>query len=624
MLGRGWGLPVTGELTKALQCVICHKEYPPGTVGVCPDDGARVEVDPLVGTIFAEKYEILSRLGEGGMSRVYKARHTFMKRIVAVKLLHDCAGDPVGRARFEQEAEAASALSHPNVVTVYDFGLTASGQPFFIMDCLEGKSLADILSEDRCLSIEQAFEIFYQACDGLEHAHQKGIIHRDVKPSNLIILKQKDGSSLVKLVDFGIAKITTPPPSTSIRRNRITGTGEVFGTPAYMSPEQCNCLTLDARSDMYSFGCVMYEALAGEPPLFGDTIVATVVKHVNEQPAPLHQKALVVVPPSLEAVIMKCLEKNPQDRYNSLFDLKQALLEAAVLSGVKGLRLSFSGSGSDNSQAYDPETAGAGALNKQNKNAQMQPEQTAVQADLLEADKARQRVNQLRSIPWLALSILTVLSVLAGIYALQYLQEHILMAGLNDSSISTVLRLKEERKAPAEFFIYSDIAANIIFTPTGYIGDRDSIIMDPTCTHTPCSPPTCLHVTYQKPAEESLGFAGVHWLNPAANWGQDSRLKFAGMDVSNSGRVTFHARADRDCLVHFQVGGVRAPYGDSLAEGARIQLHLDSTWRPYTIALPADKSKLNHIISAFMWRASIKDNPDGVSFYLDDIKYEPR
>lgn len=295
--------------------------------------------DPLIGKVFAEKYDIVSLLGEGGMSKVYKARHKLMKRTVAVKLLHESATrDETAKARFQQEAEAASALSHQNVVTVHDFGFTDSGHAFFVMDCLEGRSLEELLMDAQTLPLARIIEIFTQGCDGLEHAHRKGIIHRDIKPSNLVIIKQEDGSDLVKLVDFGIAKVLTP--AAEGERRQLTQTGEVFGTPAYMSPEQCNGTQLDKRTDLYSFGCMMYEALSGEPPFLGNTFINTIVKQLNEAPKSFAEKAPNVnVPPAIEAVVMKCLEKNPEDRYGSAQELKQALYDAAFVSGVKGLRV---------------------------------------------------------------------------------------------------------------------------------------------------------------------------------------------------------------------------------------------------------------------------------------------
>lgn len=326
----------------ALKCTICAKEYELGTLQ-CPDDSGRLVpvTDPLFGSLFADKYEIQSLLGEGGMSRVYKARHTFMKRTVAVKLLHESAStDLVASARFQLEAEAASALSHPNVVTVHDYGVTPDGRAYFIMDCLEGESLCDLLEKEGHLDLQHAVDVFTQVCEGLEHAHRKGIVHRDVKPSNLVIIKQDDGTELIKLVDFGIAKLVKKLSDEEMKQKKqITQTGEIFGTPAYMSPEQCQGRPLDARADIYSFGCLMYEALSGEPPLLGETFVSTAVKHVSELPIPLSEKAKVKVPPELEAVIMKCLEKDPNKRYPSAGELKQALYDAAYVAGLKGLRV---------------------------------------------------------------------------------------------------------------------------------------------------------------------------------------------------------------------------------------------------------------------------------------------
>lgn len=322
-------------------CPQCDKKFPEETIE-CPDDGsillhanANPEPDKLIGTTFADKYEILSLLGEGGMSKVYKARHKFMKRVVAIKILHEAATrDSAAKARFQQEAEASSALSHRNVVGVHDFGFTQNGQAYFVMDCLEGKSLAELLEEKVRIPVAQAVDFFIQALEGMEHAHSEGIVHRDIKPSNLVINKQKDGSDLVKLVDFGIAKVMRI--SENEKPQQLTQAGEIFGTPAYMSPEQCNGGKVDERSDIYSFGCLMYEALSGEPPLLGDTFINTVVKHISEKPKPFAEKtASMDVPPHIEAVVLKCLEKTPEDRFQSASELKMALIDAANADNVK-------------------------------------------------------------------------------------------------------------------------------------------------------------------------------------------------------------------------------------------------------------------------------------------------
>lgn len=330
------------ENTEQLICSVCERKYP-ADLEQCPEDGGALiplpPADELIGKLFAHKYEIISLLGEGGMSRVYRARHTYMKRIIAVKVLHEkAATDDVAKARFQREAEAASSLSHPNVVTVHDFGVTEDGRAYFTMDCLDGKSLDEIIDEIRFIPIQQAIDIFSQACEGLEHAHRNGVIHRDIKPSNLVILKQEDGSDLVKIVDFGIAKIVRSKPENE-KGLRVTQTGEIFGTASYMSPEQCNGASLDAQSDIYSFGCLMYEALAGVPPFIGNSYVATVAKHVMEAPKPLSSVALTNVSPQIESVIMKCLEKKQESRYATAGELRQALLDAAYASGLKGLRM---------------------------------------------------------------------------------------------------------------------------------------------------------------------------------------------------------------------------------------------------------------------------------------------
>ena len=192
-------------------CPTCKKEYS-NEVVVCPDDNdqlAPLAKDALVGTVFADKYEILSVLGAGGMSVIYKARHKYMERICAVKLLHPfLLSDASMFQRFQYEAKAASNLSHPNVVAMHDFGITNDGKAYLVMDYLEGEDLSTVLERDVFLTEPQAREIFRQAMAGLDHAHSKGVIHRDLKPSNLFLIPQTDGSVLVKLVDFGIAKIT--------------------------------------------------------------------------------------------------------------------------------------------------------------------------------------------------------------------------------------------------------------------------------------------------------------------------------------------------------------------------------------------------------------------------------
>jgi len=287
------------------------------------DDALR---DPLVGSPFAERYRILGRIGQGGMSVVYKARHVLMRKLVAVKMLQaHQLGSGIAVRRFQQESQAVSAMDHPNIVHVDDFGVSDSGQPFLVMDFLEGASLADLIEKAGCIPVDRALHIFIQVAGALAHAHDRGIIHRDLKPSNIMLVKHDADEDFVKIVDFGIAKLL---PQEGEDYHKLTQTGEVFGSPLYMSPEQCTGVGLDARSDIYSLGCVMYEALTGQPPLKGSTPIATINMQMSDMPPPL---AIPRCDPRLaahlDAVVFKAMDKDPARRYQSMSELRQDLLE---------------------------------------------------------------------------------------------------------------------------------------------------------------------------------------------------------------------------------------------------------------------------------------------------------
>lgn len=303
-------------------------------VDLCSDDGTALrgaESDPLLGTTFAERYEILSVIGFGGMSVVYKAKHKVLGRLVAIKMLHgDLKQDAASLERFKVEAQAASSLSHPNVVTVYDFGLTAGGDPFFVMDFLAGESLQERLKRKGQIAYPEAIDIFRQIADGLEAAHNKGIVHRDLKPSNIILSKQPDFTEVVKIVDFGLAKV---------RNLNLTSPGEIFGSPIYMSPEQCQGKMPDSRSDIYALGCVMYESLSGQPPFMGETVVKIMNMHVKKKPSSLYGLLKnIEIPSVLLDLVDACLEKNPDDRPQYCREIVQllTLLQQSVHSTLRG------------------------------------------------------------------------------------------------------------------------------------------------------------------------------------------------------------------------------------------------------------------------------------------------
>jgi serine/threonine protein kinase len=271
-----------------------------------------------VGEVLAGEYEILQFLGSGGMSRVYKAHHRSMDRHVAVKILHQHLLDDARKMeRFRTEAKTTSALHHQNIVDVYSF-VEDLGKPFLVMDYIEGESLQQRIKATGKLSAAAAVSIFRQASSALEHAHLQGIIHRDVKPSNIMLCSGPHPDT-VKLLDFGIAKLL---PRFQPEAQSLTQTDALLGSPLYMSPEQCSNHTVDERSDIYSLGCVMYEALSGKPPFAGDSALAIMYGHLHEMPEAMDSSS---VPANLQAVVLKALQKEPEKRYQSMTELRADL-----------------------------------------------------------------------------------------------------------------------------------------------------------------------------------------------------------------------------------------------------------------------------------------------------------
>lgn len=247
-------------------CADCSLPYSEVASHACSPLPAAI-ADPYINLVINGRFRIEEPVGIGGWSMVYRARDEKLQRLVAVKLLHlPLASDQEKRRRFENEARAASRLSHPNIVATYDYGLTPMGQPYIVMEHLEGETLADRLKRSGKLSPAQAVEIFKQAAEGLAYAHFRGLVHRDIKPSNLFITEGTVGGCTVKIVDFGLAKSLGPAGEIS----EITSTGQTIGSPAYMSPEQCLGEKLDGRSDVYSLTCSLFESMAGVKPFAGN------------------------------------------------------------------------------------------------------------------------------------------------------------------------------------------------------------------------------------------------------------------------------------------------------------------------------------------------------------------
>jgi serine/threonine protein kinase len=294
------------------------------TTLICPNDGTLLLDERTMGSSLVAKYVFLEEIGSGGMGVVYKARQSLLNRIVAIKTLHVERLSKDRILRFQREAEAASRLSHPNLVSIYDFGLTEQGRPYMVMDYLEGILLSELLKTKGSLSLSEAEPILSQICAGLACAHNQGVIHRDLKPSNVMVSSADSDSRSIKIFDFGIAKILDEKNNPT-----LTQSGDIMGSPNYMSPEQIMGRTLDHRSDIYSLGCMLFELLTGVTPFVGKTSMEAALKQVNENPSTLHDGSLgKIFPPELERVVSKTLEKDPEQRYQSVAQLQLDLVAA--------------------------------------------------------------------------------------------------------------------------------------------------------------------------------------------------------------------------------------------------------------------------------------------------------
>ena len=272
------------------------------------------QTDPLIGRTLDGRYEVLGRLGEGGVGVVYRGRQTHLGRFVAIKVLHqDAAGIPEWRRRFEREAKALSALAHPNVVPVTDFGIDG-GVPFLVMELLQGKTLNELIKEGP-LPLARTLDIVRQTLRGLAFAHGKGIVHRDLKPANVFLQELPDQADHVRLLDFGMAKFLEGSGSRTVPEN-LTRAGIVFGTPAYMSPEQVKAGAVDARSDVYTAGILLFELLSGRRPFLADSYEGYLGAHLT-QPVPSLAKLRPKIPAArvFQALIERAMAKKPAERF---------------------------------------------------------------------------------------------------------------------------------------------------------------------------------------------------------------------------------------------------------------------------------------------------------------------
>lgn len=316
----------------ALQrCPVCGLDVPQ-SVTKCPNDGTKLTHTLGEGRKIVGNYEFLEFIGSGGMGVIYKAHHPVLKRLVAIKMLHSHLMTDSIVKRFQQEAEAVSGLSHPNIISVHDFGLSEHGQPYMVMDFVDGKPLSEVLRQGP-LSLEAVINVSIQIAEGLQHAHEHGILHRDLKPSNIMVTDYDCSFPEVKIVDFGIAKIL------ETEATRVTQTGELLGTPQYMSPEQCRGTELDARSDVYALGCLMFESITGRPPFSNESMVAVIVDQISKPARSLGEvRPDIVFPIELEDLMAKTLAKEPIDRFQSMNALLEELVEVQKMVAISSKR----------------------------------------------------------------------------------------------------------------------------------------------------------------------------------------------------------------------------------------------------------------------------------------------
>ncbi len=284
--------------------------------------------DPLLGMVVEGRYKIQSVIGQGSAGTVYRAVQELIGREVAVKVLHDyLVSDDEFIKRFKQEAKASSRLNHPNIITIYDFGVIpqGGGRPYIAMDLLNGTPLSDFIAEVNHIPPVEAVPIFTQVCAALAEAHRQGVVHRDIKPENIVLVERGGQKNFPIVVDFGIARLVQEESDQA----KITRTGTVCGSPTYMSPEQCTSSKVDHRSDIYSLGIVFYESLTGEVPFQHDELVRVMAMHLSDTPLPLNEmRPDLNFPEALMQVVHKTLLKNPNDRYQTMDELSQALEDA--------------------------------------------------------------------------------------------------------------------------------------------------------------------------------------------------------------------------------------------------------------------------------------------------------
>jgi len=309
-------------------------------------DSPTAAADPLISQVVADRYKVLRKLGEGGMGSVYLAEHVVIEKKFALKVLApELARRPDLVARFLQEARSASRIGHENVIDISDFGQSPDGLVYISMEFLDGKDLGEIVRNQGAMDWSQAREIVLQICRALRAAHDKGIVHRDMKPENIFLIQREGQPHFVKILDFGIAKVMGLDPNGP----RLTRTGMIFGTPEYMAPEQAEGKDTDHRADIYAVGCILYHLMTGQTPFVAESFMTMLTKHLMEDPvAPSQRRPDLPISAGMDALVLKALEKERDSRWQSMAELLEAVStcpgpESAPKQPIKGQTVAMGG-----------------------------------------------------------------------------------------------------------------------------------------------------------------------------------------------------------------------------------------------------------------------------------------
>lgn len=389
------------------------------TVGESPPLGT----DPLIAHVVADRYRIIRKLGEGGMGAVYLAEHVVIEKKLVLKVL---ALELTRRqdlvARFLQEARSASRIGHENVIDISDFGQSAEGYVYIAMEYLEGKDLGEVVRGEGSLSWPRVQNILVQICRALRAAHDKGIVHRDMKPENIFLIRREGRPEFVKILDFGIAKVMGVDPTGP----RLTRTGMIFGTPEYMSPEQAEGKDADHRVDVYAVGCIAYHLITGHTPFMAENFMALLTKHLTEDPVPPSvRRPDLGISAEMDAMVLKALEKDRDRRYQNMGEFLEVVSacpgpdgEAARLS-TGGFTREMGGAHAKAKTANVPAPTAVRSTTRVRDAAQSEPDASTVSREVVEAaasDRPRARAAERST----SMMVLAAVGVALGVFAALY------------------------------------------------------------------------------------------------------------------------------------------------------------------------------------------------------------